>query len=47
MIDLPVGPSLGMAGWAEDAWISANPQREKRAGWLGHLVIDVAAACRR
>jgi hypothetical protein len=43
-IDLPVSSDFGLAGWAEDAWISANPRRPNAAGWLGHLVND-AAAC--
>lgn len=43
-IDLPVDASFGLASWAEDAWIGANPHRPLHAGWTGHLVND-AAVC--
>eukprot|EP00966_Prymnesium_polylepis_P111694 2583701-Prymnesium_polylepis.1 len=43
-VDLPVGEGFGLAGWAEDAWVSASPYRLPADGWLGHLVND-AATC--
>ena len=33
-----------MRSWGADLWVDANPEREPRVGWLGHLIND-AAVC--
>ena len=38
----PWHPSLKT--WAPDLWIDANPERQSKTGWLGHLAND-AATC--